>query len=466
MKKKHISLAVMLASVIGVSGCSSAQLNNRQDLNLPDSYISDLKINQNINGINQLSIEWWLNFNDPAMTNLIERSLENNSDILKAVARIEQANALSRVIETAEVPNVELKTSGTRSKANDQAKGNQVSNTFSASLSSAFEIDFWGKLHHETEAARAQTLATTYAAEVVRQTIATQVAQTYLKLLTTDLQIELTQRNIQSYIENYKLQQLKFTQGQIGQLELKQAEIQQIDANVQLKELKQQQSLLISKLSVLAADPLIDLSQRAKSLPETPAYPALGVPSELLSRRPDVRQAEQQLIAANSKIQVAEAARLPSFSLISSGGGESATLKNLLSNPSEVWSFGPSIDVPIFDSGRRRAAVEQAIAERKAAEADYRSAVYVALQDVSDALTNIKFADSSQADTEAKLQAATIALSLSNARYDAGYSSFSEVLEAERTVNSSEMQLLNNRQAQLIAMIDLFKSLGGGWSST
>ena len=464
MKKSSLVIAAAMASLF-VSGCASGPEYQRPKTDLPAQFSNADALNFALAPAKEVSAQWWTEFADPVLSKLVEQSLTHNTDILQAVARVEQAEALAQEAKATQLPSLNAGGSAARSKNSSTTSDGVIGNTLRGTASTAFELDFWGKLSRSSEAAQAQTLATRYAREVVRQTIASQVTRSYFSLLTLDRQIVLSRDILQSRDADLRLQQRRLEQGAAGQLDVQQAETLRADAALQLKELERQQALMLSQLALLTGDTQLDLTNRPEALPVLPQLPSTGLPSQLLERRPDVRQAEQQLAAANARIGVADAARFPSISLTGSAGGESNALSNLLSNPSRIWGLGANIDLPIFDGGRRNAVLEQAKAERSAVQAAYQGMVYAAFKDVADALTNLHAAHSSQADAETRERAALAAQSLARKRHDAGYSSYLEVLDAQRTANSAQLQTLSIRQAQLLATVDLYKALGGGWSS-
>lgn len=453
-------MAVALASLL-ISGCASGPDFQRPKVALPEQF----KNADTATSTKEVSVQWWAEFGDPVLTALVEQSLEHNTDILQAVARVAQAEALTQEMNAAQFPSLNAGASANRSRNSATTSDGALSNTLRGTLSTAFELDLWGKLRRASEASRAQTLATGYASEVVRQTIASQVARSYFSLLTLDKQVTLSRDTLASRDTELRLQQRRIGQGLASQLDVQQAETLRADAALQLKEFERQQALMLSQLALLAGGTQLDLANRPEALPLLPLLPSAGLPSQLLQRRPDVSQAEQQLVAANARIGVASAARFPSISLTGATGGESDELSTLLSSPSRMWSLGANIDLPIFDAGRRTAVLKQAKAERSSAQAAYQGAVYSAFKDTADALTNLQVAQSSQADADSRERAALAAQSLARKRHEAGYSSYFEVLDAQRTANSAQLQSVNIRQAQLLAAVDLYKALGGGWSS-
>jgi multidrug efflux system outer membrane protein len=200
------------------------------------------------------------------------------------------------------------------------------------------------------------------------------------------------------------------------------------------------------------------------ALPLVPVPPA-GLPSTLLDRRPDIRQAEEALVAANAQIGIARAALFPTLSLTAAAGTQSAELDTLLTSGARIWTLGFGLALPIFDAGRREARVDQARARREQAVAGYQRAIETGFREVSDALVNVQQTGESEAELLARLQAARNALELSTLRYQSGYSPYLEVLDAQRTANDAELAFVRNRQARLGFSVDLMKALGGGWAT-
>jgi len=233
---------------------------------------------------------------------------------------------------------------------------------------------------------------------------------------------------------------------------------------VQLKELQRQRALFEHQLATFTARlDLVVAGGDIRTLP-TPALPPAGLPSALLERRPDVQQAEQQLTSANAQIGVAKASMFPTFTLTGFGGAESASLANAASRSSSIWSLGLGITMPLLDWGRYRGLTDAAIARQHQATATYQQAVETAFREVADALSSVRLTSSAEQDYQASVEAARRALRLSRRRYEAGYSPYLEVLDAQRQANLSEIAALRNRQALLSATVDLMKSLGGGWT--
>ncbi|WP_424858710.1 MULTISPECIES: efflux transporter outer membrane subunit [unclassified Tepidimonas] len=456
--------ALLLAAAV-LAGCAVGPDYRRPEVALPAQFPGE----GGEAALAQATVapDWWTQFGDERLTALVQRALAHNADVRQAVARVEQAEALLAQADAARWPGVDGQGSAARSRSSattGQAGGGATTDRYRLALSTGFELDFWGRLRRASEAARAQALATRYAQEVVRQTVAGLVVQGDFGLRTLDEQIALTRETLRTREEALRLLRLRLDNGLGSRLEVAQAEGLRAEAAVQLLELERQRAGVHAQLALLVGEPGLVLAEgRVRDLPRPPVPPA-GLPSVLLERRPDVRQAEQALVSAQAQIGVARAALFPSIALTGLAGGESAELSELLRGGSRIWTLGLGVDLPIFDAGLRRARVEQAEARQREALAAYQGAVQAAFKDVSDALANLRAARASEPEVLAAEGAARQALVLARRRYDAGYAGYLELLDAERTANAAQLQTLSNRRAQLAATVDVFKALGGGWT--
>lgn len=456
----------LLGFALVLGGCAMGPDYIRPDVSLPAKFQGQ-KIDPGFASTPaEVLSRWWDLFNDPELVRLVDLALVNNTDLLQAAARVEQAGEMVQQVRAAQLPSVDLAADANRARTSATSKAGDggTSNSFRILGATSFELDLWGRLRRASESARAQALATNYAHEVVRQTVAGMVAQSYFSLITLDRQIAISRDTLQSRVEELRLQHLRSQGGVVGQLDLEQAEVQRADAALQLRELERQRALLESQIGLLTGQPGIVLTDRQNVRLSLPPIPPAGIPSRLLERRPDVRQAEQLLVAANAQIGVAKAEMFPKLSLTALAGGQSDALSSLLRSGSGIWSLGFGLGLPIFDAGRRLSVTEQAKARQVEALAAYKGAVQSAFKDVADALTNLQAARESQADADARNRSAQSALNLARKRYAAGYSGFLEQLDAQRTANSAQLQNLSIRQVQYVATVDLFKALGGGWA--
>jgi outer membrane protein, multidrug efflux system len=415
--------------------------------------------------------DWWTLYNDPLLNDLVASALRRNADLRLAVARIEEADANLREANAAFLPEIDAQGAGSRARSSTTTgiplpPGTPViRNDIRLALSTAFELDFWGRLRRAAEALRAQALGSRYAHEVVVLTLAGLTTQAYFGVRSLDAQIIVTRETLANRDESLAYVRKRAAGGIASDLEVAQAETARAAIAVQLRELQRQRALLEHQLATLAGryDPGVGEGD-LRTLP-VPALPPAGLPSILLDRRPDVRQAEQQLVSANAQIGVAKAAMFPTISLTGALGVQSKELSSLNDSGSRIWSAGVGLNLPIFDSGRYAARTDAARARERQAVAGYQKAIETAFREVSDALSTVQSTSGAEQDYQAQVEAARRALRLARLRYEAGYSSFLEVLDAQRTANDAELAYLRNRQALLAATVDLMKSLGGGWSA-
>jgi len=416
-----------------------------------------------------LAAEWWKLFGDPSLDALVTKALAANADVAQAVARVEQADALVREASGATWPSVGAAAGGSRARTSARSRNNPSGvaiedNNFSASLSTSFEIDFWGRLARTNEAARAQLLASQAARDTVRLTVAAAVAQAWFALRSLDEQIVTQQGTLRSREESVRVLGQRLAGGAASRLDAEQAEGQRADASLVLRELQRQRQLAQSQLALLVGEPGFAVAAAPLATLAVPPAPPTGLPSALLERRPDIRRAEELLVAANAQIGIARAAMYPSLSLTGAFGFESTDLAKLLEAPARFWSLGFGLALPLFDGGRNAARVDAAGARQREAVAAYQQAVASAFKEVADALATLRAARESQADTQVRSDAAERALKLARARFDAGYSGSLERLESERSAAAAALDVVRNRERQLAATVELMKALGGGWA--
>ena len=459
-----MKLIFLIVPVVLLSACKSVGPDyDRPKLDLPAQYSEPADQTQE-----KVSNTWWTLYQDQTLNDLVTKAQQNNTSIKLAVARIEEANAAAIEVGAATFPQVNLSGDASRSRVTELG-ANPVStnprNDFQAQLGTSFEIDFWGKLSRSKESARAQVLSTRYAKDTVALSISGLVATNYLTLRSLDSQISITQDSIKSRAESLALTKRRLEGGVASALDVRQAEVASANLNAQLAELVRSRALSLHQLAVLTGDLSLKIaSDDVKALPVPPTPPA-GLPSSLLEARPDVAQAEQQMIAANANIGVAKAALYPTISLTAGLGGESLELSDILKSAARIWSGGVSLSLPIFDSGKVNSRIDQASAKQKQALASYETAVQTAFVDVNDALVNLRQNTERENALNESQIAAKKALEIAENRYKAGYSAYLDVLDAQRVYNDATISYAQSRQARLVSSVDLFKALGGGWQA-
>ncbi|MDP3874497.1 MAG: efflux transporter outer membrane subunit [Methyloversatilis sp.] len=465
MKPAFRSPALTALAALLLSGCMVGPDYIRPELPLPGRFaVSD-------DGQPQVAVArgWWKLFNDDTLNALVDRALTDNSDVQRAVARIEQADAVLREVGAALFPDVGVGANASRSRISGVATPIPAGaplyrNNFQTAISTSFEIDFWGKLRRASEAARAQALGTRYAKDTVELTLVSQLVGSYLNLRALDAQLALSRDTLTTRRDNATILRTRTERGLTNDLELQQAlgAVSAIEA--QIADLTRSRVIAENQLGLLSGQ--LDLAIAPgdlRTLPMPPQPPA-GLPSSLLDARPDIRQAEADLAAANAQIGVAKAALYPSISLTGNYGAQSRELSDLFSGPANIWSLGIGLDLPLFDAGRRSARVDQASAQQKQALASYVSAVRSAFTDVRDALVAGEQYAQSVVALQAQFDAAARSLELAQKRYDAGYSRYLEVLDAQRSANDASLALVRARQSQLAEVVNLYVALGGGWA--
>jgi multidrug efflux system outer membrane protein len=334
---------------------------------------------------------------------------------------------------------------------------------FNVRLGTTFELDFWGKLRRAQESAKAQALASRFAKDTVDLSLKSLVTGDYLLLRSLEAQIEISKANMKIREDSLALTQRRLEGGVSSALDVHQAEVAYNSLKAQLADLTRQRAIIEHQLAVLTGE--LDLKVAAgdiKSLP-VPPVPPVGLPSTLLEARPDVRQAEQNLIAANAKIGVAKAALFPTISLTAGLGGESKDLGDVLKSAARIWNGGLSLNLPVFDSGRLSSKVDQASAGQKQLLGSYERAVQNAFTEVNDALVNVRQNTEREAALNASQASASKALEIANNLYKSGYTGYLEVLDAQRVFNDASLAYVQSRQARLTSTVELFKALGGGW---
>lgn len=467
MKLKLKITAVLLTTIL--SSCAIGPDYQRPPTSLPAQYSAHSTVEPTQTSPAVVD-QWWIVFNDSTLNTLVTQALAKNADLRIAVARVDEAIGVLKETGAVLYPQIDLGASSTRSKSSTLGSipvpsTAVISNSNRLALSTSFEIDVWGKLRRASQAAQAQYLASRYSRDTVALALAGTTAQSYFALRALDAQITVTQASVKSRAESLILAQNRLKAGYASELDLNQAQAALAAARATLSDLTRQRGLVQNQLGNFTGEPgLSIMAGDVRNLP-LPATPPPGLPSVLLERRPDVQQAEQSLIAANALVGVAKAAMLPSLSLSSAFGGQSAELSDLLKTGARIWSLGFGLALPLFDAGKFSARTEQAQARQQQAVASYQKAAESAFREVADALIAAEQLQSQEAALQTQVDAAQNAMHLSSKRYQAGYSAYLEVLDAQRSANDAQLGLIRVRQARLNASVDLMKALGGGWTS-
>lgn len=403
--------------------------------------------------------QWWRGFGDPQLDALVQEALVANHDLRIATARVDEFAARVAAVHAQGLPQVGYGAGAGRRKAG--ASG--ISGDYSVLLSASWELDLWGRIRREDEAARANLLATEQARLGVALTLVSAVVSGYVTLLDLDRQLEIAEATRQGRQRNVEVFQLRLDGGVVSDFEMMQVSAEYESAAGAIPELQQAIARQEHALSVLLGrNPgPVPRGRRLQDL-AAPPVPS-GLPSALIARRPDILQSEQALVAANAQIGVARTFYFPSLSLTGAGGRGSSELDDLFRGPARSWSFAGQLLGPIFAGGAIDAANRQAEARREQALAAYRQAIQAAFRDVDDALVAIQATRTLVASLERRVAALQRAVELSRDRYDNGYADYLDVLDSERSLFSAQLALSGARGDGYRALVDLYRALGGDW---
>jgi outer membrane protein, multidrug efflux system len=413
---------------------------------------------------------WWGAFQDPALSRLVTQAVAHSLDLKEAAARVEQARAQYGVARSPLFPQVtgdavaeRAKASRTTASGSQLTPGHERYSYYDLDVSASYEIDVWGRLRRSTEAARAQVLASEEGRRTVLLTLVTSVADAYIELLALDDELAIAHQTLESRREVLRLQKARFEGGVAPESDLRQAEAQYQIAAAAVPALQRQvwqQENLISQLAGRPPGPV----ERGRKFSElaVPPVPA-GLPSDLLARRPDIRQAEQNLVAANANIGVARAAYFPRISLTAFLGLQSQQLADVFKSGSVAWATAASLAQPLFNGGAIRSQVELAEARQRELVAGYQAAVLAALRDVNDALIARSTLEQQRVEQEKDVVALTRLLELARRRYREGAAIFLEVATAEQSLFEAQLTLDSVRAQLFQSYADLYRAFGGGW---
>ena len=409
--------------------------------------------------------KWWKVFEDPQLQELIHTALQQNYDARIAATRILQARAQLGITRADQLPAI----SGGVEAVNQRSARAKLFPAYETSsnqvdLSLAWELDFWGKYRRATESARANLLATQWARQAVISALVSDVAAAYFQLRELDLELEISRRTLASRRDSLQLTKTLANGGATSMLDVRQAEQLVFTAAETIPDLErriEQQENFISTLLGNNPGP-IARGTKLTEQPHAPEIPA-GLPSNLLERRPDIRQAEAQLIAANAQIGVAKAEYFPQINLTATGGYQSSALTSLFTGPAGLWSFGGSLVQPIFSGGRIRSNVKFTEARQQEAALVYQQTIQQAFRGVSDALVEYRKDREFREQQEQLTFSAQDAARLSETRYRGGATSYLEVLTNETNYFDAELGLAQAQLNELLGLVRIYRSLGGGW---
>src|SRR5271166_5462752 len=467
-KAEEMNAGKLLIVIVGSAmliGCMVGPNYHRPAVQTPNSF-RDLADNPQLQAqtASYADLPWWQVFQDPKLQDLIRTALKQNYDLQLATERINAARAQVAVTRSSLFPQVSGNANFTGGKENqEQSRYNFLTLTADA----AFQLDFFGKLRRATQAARAELLATEDARQVVTLTLVSDVATNYFTLLQLDLQLAITRDTVKTQTDSVKLTNLRLEHGVATKLDVLQAQQVLDTANAQIPDLEREIAQEEDAISILLGNYPQDVARGVPLVEQTlpPEVPA-GLPSSIIERRPDIREAEQILVAANADIGVAKAEFFPQISLTGGGGGSfgrDSVFPGRYPTQLGIWSYGAQVSQPIFTGGALKGNLHLAESEQQQALIAYRQTIQRAFGDVSDALIGYqKFHQVRvrQEDTVADLQES---VRLSDMRYKGGTTTYLEVLDGQRSLFSAELLLAQARGTEYQSLVQLYRALGGGW---
>jgi multidrug efflux system outer membrane protein len=456
-------LVVLIIALTTITGCTVGPDYVRPELDTPEDWRFRIE-----DASGTVNTQWWEQFNDPVLDALINQALLNNKDVRIAAARVEEFAARVDITRAGFYPQIGYDGSASRGSISRDAASklpgtSRINDSYMAALNVGWELDVWGRIRRATEAARAQLLATEEGRRTVILTLVSSVASSYISLRSLDQQLQIAIRTLDTRGKSVELFQIQFEGGVVSALEVAQIRSEYEQAAVRIPALERQIALQENALSILLGSNPGDI-QRGRTIDEfvLPQVP-VGLPSELLARRPDIRLAEQNLIAANAQIGVARSQYFPTISLSGLFGYASTELSDLLQGSSKIWDIGAGALGPIFTGGSISGQVRATEAVQRQALVGYARSVQIAFREVDDALiSSVKFREEQMAQGR-RVDALQDYAHYAQIRYDEGQVSFIEVLDSERRLFDAELLLVQSKNDVYASLVGLYKAMGGGW---
>jgi outer membrane protein, multidrug efflux system len=450
---------------LAVAGCAVGPKYTRPEVEVPPAYRAADPAETGAASFGDA--KWWEVFQDQQLQDLMQTALQQNYDVRIAATRILQARALLGITRADQFPTVTGAASVTRQRlAQEESLPSAEFTVWQLDASASWVVDFWGQFRKATESARANLLASEWGRRSVISTLVFNLASAYFQLRELDLELEISRRTLVSRQESLRLTRIQADRGATSLLDVRQSEQLVYTASAQIPDLERRIEQQENQINVfLGRNPgAVTRGRALTEQPQPPEVPA-GLPSSLLARRPDILQAEEQLIAQNALIGVARAAFYPQITLTAEGGTASAALSDLFSGPSGLWSFAANLTQPIFNAGRLRSNLRLVEAEQQQASLIYQQTIQTAFREVSDALIGYRKSREFREQQMLLTEAAGDASRLSNMRYKGGAASYLEVLTNETNYFAAELNLTQAQLNELLAMVQLYNALGGGWQN-
>lgn len=462
----RISAISSLVLLITLTSCRVGPEYEAPDFSLPNEYKATNPVVYSSHAEEIINIAWWEQFEAPALQKLIKEALASNLDLKVATSRIEEARLGYTASRGSRLPQLGAEAAGERQqRSGTPEQRGSLENTFDLELGLSWEIDLWGRLKSGDEAALANYFQTVEARRAILITLISDVAKAYFEIESNFKQLEVAQFTVEARTDGLEIADLRFQSGLTSELEMRQAETALLEAKLTVPSIENALSQSFNRLSILIGRPPKAFENKDKilkrpSLPETP----LSIPSELLRQRPDLLQAEQEIVAKNAELGIAIANRFPKFSLTASYGTESDEVDSLFDENTDMWTLAGNIAGPIFTGGRLKAESDAAAERLEQSILAYEQNILTALSEVSNALENMR-STAERLELQYKLQETSAQyLELAQLRYDNGIVSYLDVLDAQRALFDTQLDAVTGAQQQLNATVDLYRALGGGWA--
>ena len=453
LKLSCITAALLLA------GCHSAQVQQaRPTLKIPAQWRDQVGPASSAEGF------WWRNFHDSMLNGYVDEALRYNSDVLSARERVNEYQARVQSAEGALWPTLDAGLNASRSRSQSAATGLPThGDLYKGSLTASYNVDLWGQYSSAADAAQASLDAQKAAAAAANLTVASSVASGYITLLSLDEQLNVTQSTLAAREDAWKLAKRQYEAGYSSRLELMQSDSEYRSTRAQIPQLQHQISQQENALSVLVGKNPGAVARGGEFDRLTPLKLPAQLPSTLLNRRPDIVQAQRQLVATDATLAVSRAQLLPSINLVADGSLQESTLSQLIDNPLRLWSIGGSILAPLLNRETLNAQVDVAMSQRNQALYAYEKTVRNAFKEVNDSIDAIQRLGEQLTELQEQEHVAEEALRIAQNRYRNGYSSYLDELDAQRTLFSTQLNVVQVKNDLLLAQVDLYRSLGGGW---
>lgn len=456
MRWQPVLLAVMLP--LALAACST------QVEKAPSSLLIPQQWRNQVGPASPLEAHWWRAFGDNQMNRLVEQALRNNPDILTARSRVDQYRAQLRAAEGDNFPTLDAGVNATRARTLSAVTGLPYqSTTFQGVLQASYDVDIWGSRSNSIDAAHYSLAAQQAAASAAELTVASSVASGYLTLCALDEQLRVTQATLASRENSLNLAKRQYETGYTSRLEWVQAASEYQTAKAQIPQLQHQITEQENALSILVGMNPREISRAPHFDQIMPQQLPTVLPSELLQRRPDIVQAQRLLLAADKTLASSQADLLPSLNLTATGTLQSSVLHQLADNPFRLWSLGGSVLAPLLNREALTAQVDVSMASRNQALYNYEKVVRNAFSEVNNDVDAIQRTQEQLSELQKQQEIVSEALRIARNRYQNGYASYLDELDAQRTLFSTQLSVVQLKNSLLLAQIDLYRALGGGW---